>query len=126
LLGEAIQLELACEPSNIVAAAVEVQHLTLPPKLMPKGGLEAWLRSDSCCLLQLAGSSAVKVRRSLNSLALLMYLQLALYECNGRCQHQLWPLQPAGWRLVRQDMWGSHCLSRDMWQWLTLKPWMMR
>jgi hypothetical protein len=63
-VGEAIQLELACEPSNVVAVAVEVQRLALPPKLMPAGGLEGWLRSDSCCLLQLAGSGLVKVRGS--------------------------------------------------------------
>jgi hypothetical protein len=63
LPGEAIQLELACEPSNVAAAAVELQSLALPPKLMPPGGLVAWLRSGSCCLLQLSGPGLVKVSR---------------------------------------------------------------
>jgi hypothetical protein len=28
---------------------------------MPAGDIEGWLRSDCCCLLQLAGSGLVKV-----------------------------------------------------------------
>lgn len=60
--GEAIQLELACEPSNILQAAVEMRQLAqLPPALTPPGGMQAWLLAGSCCLLQPAGAGLVKV-----------------------------------------------------------------
>jgi hypothetical protein len=61
--GEAIQLELACEPSNIMQAALQLQQLApLPPALMPAGGLEGWMQGDGCSLLQLGEKGRVKVR----------------------------------------------------------------
>lgn len=60
--GERIELELACEPSNIVEAVVELEQLQLPAQLAPpEGSLARWLRGGGCSLLEVAGPGLVKV-----------------------------------------------------------------
>jgi hypothetical protein len=76
--GERIQLELACEPSNIVQAAVEARQLALPPTLTPPEGLQQWLQGGGCSLLQSAGQGLVQVCKVLLSPTVVLQVWLAV------------------------------------------------
>jgi hypothetical protein len=68
--GRDLQLGLCC--SSCCAA------LGTPLKLISAGGLVAWLRCGSCCLLQLAGSGLVKVSRGYMACQVLFWVALCL------------------------------------------------